>query len=85
MKKEEIAEKIKKVFEENGYVILQEDEEDVDLSLYIPDSLTFMQLVIQIEDEFQVEFPDELLVSDLFSSLRGLSDIIDELVNNKVE
>lgn len=43
------------------------------------DSLASVRLLVQLEDAFVVEFPDELLTRDTFSSVRKLASVICEL------
>lgn len=73
---------ILEVFAENG-IILSFGGEDLSLSDYIDDSIQFMTILVQLEEKFDIEFPDEVLQIDCFSSLFGLSDIICELKEPK--
>lgn len=58
-----------KVFEENGIFI---DDKNVLLQEYIPDSLTFVSIVISIEEEFDIELPDDLLLIDHLGTFNSL-------------
>lgn len=58
-----------KVFEENGIFI---DDKNVLLHEYIPDSLTFVSIVISIEEEFDIELPDDLLLIDHLGTFNSL-------------
>ncbi len=44
------------------------------------DSLLSVSLMVALEDEFDVEFPDEMLTRGTFSSVRRISDGIATLV-----
>lgn len=44
------------------------------------DSLTFITLVVDIENEFDIIFPDELLTFEAFGDLEILKDIIEKLM-----
>jgi acyl carrier protein len=43
------------------------------------DSLALIELLINIEQVFEIEFPDELLVADTFSTPRALWQAISKL------
>lgn len=78
MSREKYISDLLDVFAESG-VILTYTGEDIVLSDYIEDSIQFMTILIQIEEKFCIEFPDEILQIDYFSSLNNLVDIICEL------
>lgn len=78
MDRETCITNILEVFAENG-TVLSSDNEDLSLSDYINDSIQFMTILVQLEEKFDIEFPDETLQIDYFSSLYGLTDIICEL------
>ena len=71
-------EDIIEVFIESGIMITYEGQ-DILLAEYIEDSIQFMSILVQLEDKFGIEFPDEFLQVDYFSSLYALNDIIDEV------
>jgi acyl carrier protein len=48
------------------------------------DSLASVRLLVLLEDAFTVEFPDELLTRDTFSTVRRLASIIGELEREDV-
>ena len=54
------------------------DDDLFDAGLSSHASVTVM---VGLEDEFDVEFPDEALKKATFSSIRNLSDTVDKLVN----
>lgn len=66
--------------------VLIEPKDDVDLKEYIFDSLQFVTAIVEIERAFSVEFPDELLMYNVFDSLNGLVAIVESLIedNNEV-
>ena len=66
--------------------VLIESRDDVDLKEYIFDSLQFVTAIVEIERAFSVEFPDELLMYNVFDSLNGLVAIVESLIedNNEV-
>lgn len=76
MEVDNVKQRIKDVFSRTGYMI---DGEDRDLNEYIPDSLGFINLIIELEDEFAISFPDEILGSNTFSDLNSLVSLINNL------
>lgn len=81
MNKTEIETRILKCFAECGIPVWKEEgEDDIFLSLFIPDSLAFINIVVKIEEEFNVEFPDDLLTMNSFNSLAGLTNIVVEIL-----
>jgi len=58
--------------------------DDVDLSLYIEDSLEFVSLIITLEETLNITLPDEILLIDNFRSLLGLISMIKEITDNSI-
>lgn len=77
MDRQNIKMRILDVFSKIGFLI---DDEAIDLNEYIPDSIGFVTLIIEIEDEFGVNFPNELLNINSFNSIENLVTIIDDLL-----
>lgn len=44
------------------------------------DSFTFISLIGDIEDEFEIEFDNDQFLDRNFATINGLAEIIDELV-----
>lgn len=81
---EEVKEKLIHILE---YVLEEIDvrgflKENDDLSKIGFNSLTFVKLVVEIEMEFDVEFPDEMLDFKLLTSFANLAEYITTLINN---
>jgi acyl carrier protein len=57
--------------------------EDTDLYSVGLSSLATVHLMLAIEDEFGVEFPDRMLTRQLFSSINSLAAAISELQKAK--
>lgn len=68
-------EKIIEIFVNNGSCICFMGE-DINLSECVEDSIAFMTILVDLEETFQIEFPDEILQIDCFNSLFNLADII---------
>ena len=78
----EIRNKIIEVFEVNGFYlpITAEGEEDINISEYEISSLEFISIIIQLEEVFEINIPDEKLTMELFHSFFGLTDFIYDLL-----
>lgn len=57
-----------------------ETEEDINLQDYLEDSLQFITAIVEIEQYFGIEFPDEYLTPESTLSLNGFSEIIYNLI-----
>lgn len=68
-----------------GAVGVSQMENDVNLREFIEDPTVFMTFIVELENEFQVEFPDNLLSLETFSSLYGLCEIIEDLIGEHVQ
>ena len=55
---EEIKEKLHYALINEGIYV---DDDDMMIAEYIPDSLAFASLIVQIECQFDIELPDEIL------------------------
>lgn len=77
IKQNEFEEKLRRVFAENGLVI-PVGEEDTQLEL---DSLRLIALIVEVENTFDVEVPDEYLAQGILSSFRDFYELL-VLLNN---
>ena len=75
----DVLERLKTVFSENG--ILVDDCEEL-LINYIPDSLTFINLIICIEEEFDIELPDEFMSIQNLGTAKNLAERIKDLIDD---
>jgi acyl carrier protein len=57
---------------EAGDVIIHNDQIE---------SIQFMSIIIDIEDRFGIEIPDEYLLPDFMSSFQHICDVIKELID----
>ncbi len=76
---DEIKKKVIEIMEEVGVFIDGEVSEN-ELNSYFDDSIHFMSFVVQLESEFQIEFPNEFLVFDSFNSLDNIAEMISQLL-----
>ena len=75
---DDITERILNCLLELGIVF--EQEENFELTDYIEDSLTFISFVSELENEFDIEIPDEYLLQGVLGTLNDLKNIITLLV-----
>lgn len=73
---------IRKIIGDHGRLATDVSELEDDSDLYAAGltSLITVNLLLAIEDHFDVEFPDELLSRRTFQSINALSDAVDGLV-----
>ena len=45
------------------------------------DSISFIRVIIEIEDKFNIEFPEENLTLSKLSTIRNLCNCLDEIIN----
>ena len=62
-------------------VFVEYNDKDLDLREYFANSLQFISAVLELETEFNIEFPDEYMLLDKFASLLGLASEIEEFLN----
>ena len=75
-------EKIKAVLKAHGKLSVDVDSLDEDSDLYSSGltSLTTVNVMLAIEDEFDVEFSDDMLGRKTFQSIGALQDAIETLL-----
>ena len=59
--------------------------EDADLRNIIVDSFQFISFIMAIEDELNIEIPDELLVYDNLASASGFTEMLNTLFEDYAE
>lgn len=67
--------RLKTIFGNNGYPI-DDGEEDIQLQL---DSLQFISIMCDIENEFEVAVPDELLTGEGLDTFRDILNAVQVL------
>ena len=77
---DEIKEKIIQTMENVG-IYVAEDIEAASLTKYFDDSLQFMSFIVQLEETFEIEFTNEVLVFEKFDSIDGIHEIVLQLKN----
>ena len=79
---EEIKNRVYNVLADVGVFI--EDgiaEEDIDLKDYFEDSLQFITFIVGLEQAFDIELPDDMVVLEAVSSLNNLCKKITDILN----
>lgn len=71
---ENIRERLLEVLDRCSIVI--DEKEVLDL-----DSFSYINAIIEIENEFDIEIPDIYLKENIFSSVDGICEIISELLD----
>ena len=74
-----ILEKINTVFVENGLLV---DDYQAPLIDYIPDSITFVNIVIGIEEILDIELPDAFLSIQNLGNTMNLAERLKDLVDD---
>ena len=65
-----VKKRLEKVFNENGLTI------DLDNQILELDSLQIISLFVSIEDEFNMEIPDEFLTREVLSSFNDFYEML---------
>lgn len=61
------------------------EDQDVDLTEYDMDSLTFIAFIIEVEKKFDIIIPDEFLLYNNYKSLYGFCEFIESTLKEKKE
>ncbi len=81
----EIYNKLRKIMESMGIIFWDDIEEDFAISDYIGDSITFIQFIIDIEEEFNIQLTDDFLSYELLESAKGFANKLDAFLNGRRE
>lgn len=76
MDKTYVIDRIIKILMNNGIIFKLEDELTSEI-----DSLAFVSLIVDIENEFNISIPDESFLDDSFRSVNGLAEVVLKLTN----
>lgn len=82
--KQEVIELISELFKDKGF--------DIDILEYVDliedmgmDSITFISIVVEIEEHFAVEVPDDILLLENFKSVDDIVSVIENELSKKSE
>lgn len=78
--KEAVTNEIKRIMDECG-----EDTYIYDETTIMPDSITYIQLIVSLEELFCIEFSEEYLDYTLCENIDDLVAIIEKMVNYNTE
>ncbi len=76
-----IREKIYLILRDLGFAI-DENVDDVNLLEYGMDSISFVSFIVETENVFNIEIPDEILSVERLASLNGLITYIASVVED---
>ncbi|NMA85347.1 MAG: acyl carrier protein [Epulopiscium sp.] len=79
----DIREKVMECMEYTGIVIDSLDSDDIDMYEFGIDSLTFVSLIVTIEEELDIEIPDNFLQPKLLQSLNGFMSMVEQLFEHQ--
>lgn len=79
---EEIREKLHFALINEGIYV---DDDDMMISEYILNSFAFVSLIVQIECQFDIELPDEILVWEKLGSVNSLTLYLNEFIHANAE
>lgn len=54
---------------------------DIDLREYIPNSITYIYFIMSLEDKMGIVFPDQTIIFEQMSSIKGLAKTIEAISN----
>ena len=67
-----------RVLEEKlGFVIIDDEQDDLNISDFILDSLAFINFIVIIEEEIGEELSDDFLDFDMLNSAKGFAEKLD--------
>lgn len=75
----EVRNTLLSIFEELGVII--EEEEDFDIQEYIVDSLVYMSFIVNMEQRFGIDIPDEFLLLSKMNSFNAYCESLLALIN----
>lgn len=80
MLREIVDNRLMAIFNENGIFI---DDKNMLLQDFFPDSLVFVSIIVGIEEEFELELPDEMLLIENLGTFNTLLERVSTLVDYK--
>ena len=66
-----------------GVFVPYSEANDVDLTEYQIDSITFVTFMVEVEEHFDIIIPDEYLTYETIKSLNGYANLIAALCESK--
>ena len=83
MNKYEIEECVINAFNNVGIFMTLEEIHDAAIDEIIEDSLTYISFLVELEENFDVEIPDEYLLSERLSTFDSIITMLEDLLSGK--
>lgn len=68
--------------EKNGVIVDFGENEDLDLTSYDIDSVSFISFIVDLEADLNISVPDDFLNYNILQSFNGLINMITQIVND---
>ena len=83
LNRKEIENELNRIMDELGFIV--ETEEGKRINFEGLDSIQIISSIVEIEECFNIEIPDEYLVAEFFEDVNHIVDIILEIMNKNEE
>ena len=83
LNRKEIENELNRIMDELGLIV--ETEEGKGINFEGLDSIQIISSIVEIEECFNIEIPDEYLVAEFFEDVNHIVDIILEIMTNNEE
>lgn len=82
--REDVIDKVLQILSENiENCEIAPGQKDEDLVALGMDSITFIRVIVALEEEFDIEIPDEKLLLTEMNTVSKMADVISAVLNNK--
>ena len=61
-------------------IYIEPTDDDIDLTEYILDSMQFITFIVELENAFEINYPDDMLIYDCLKSINSFAIKIDEII-----
>ena len=82
LNRDEIKGELYRIMDEIG--LIEETEEGIRIHFETMDSIQLISTVVEIEEHFDIEIPDEYLVTEFFEDNEHIVDVITKLMEDCV-
>jgi phosphopantetheine attachment domain protein len=80
----EISEKVLDIIKTNIGIEIYPWQFDEDLNVIGIDSISFIQIVVALEDNFEIEIPDEKLLMEEMGTFNKITMVVASALNSRV-
>mgnify|MGYP000537294507 FL=1 len=84
MSSNEISEKVLDIIKTNIGIEIYPWQFDEDLNVIGIDSISFIQIVVALEDNFEIEIPDEKLILEEIGTFNKITMVVASVLNARV-